>query len=114
MMTLRVSTLILLAAVLLIWTSSPAQVVNKNKDNQAKINVDLAVPESPAFAVLDITPQTVNRPTSTEEFATSLLNGVDKNGNFQAGVAVDTIPYLLFFGHQITLEKYVDNPKGFN
>lgn len=114
MMTLRASTLILLAAGLLVWTPSPAQVVNEKKDNQVKINVDLAVPESPAFAVLDITPQTVTRPTSTEEFATSLLNGVDKNGNFQAGVAVDTIPYLLFFGHQTTLEQYVANPNGFN
>src|SRR5262249_16127690 len=68
--------------------------------------VDLSVPESPAFTILGLTPQTVVRPTSPREFATSLLNGVDENGNFQTGVALDTAPFLLFFGKDVTINNY--------
>lgn len=68
--------------------------------------VDLAVPESPAFAVLGLSPQNVIRPTSPRALATELLNGIDQNGNFQSGVAIDTAPLLLFNGKNITLEKY--------
>jgi len=69
-------------------------------------DADLAVPESPAFTVLGLTPQTVARPTSPRAFASSLLNGVDENGNFQSGVALDTAPYLVFAGPSLTLRKY--------
>ena len=69
-------------------------------------NVDLAVPESPAFTVLGLTPDTVVRPSSPRQFATSLLSGVDRNGNFQSGTALDTVPYLLLAGNQLTLRDY--------
>ena len=69
-------------------------------------NVDMSVPESPAFTVLGVTPETVIRPTSPRAFATSLLNGVDKNGNFQSGLAMDFVPYLLIAGDDLTLRKY--------
>lgn len=74
-------------------------------------NVDLSVPESPAFTVLGLTPETVVRPNSPREFATALLNGVDRNGNFQSGTAIDTVPYLLLAGKQLTLRQYQDNYK---
>jgi hypothetical protein len=69
-------------------------------------SVDMSVPESPAFTVLGLTPQTVIRPTSPRAFATSLLNGVDPNGNFQSGLAMDFVPYLLVAGDELTLRKY--------
>lgn len=72
-------------------------------------NVDLAVPRSPAFTVLGVTPETVIRPTSPREFATALLNGVDPNGNFQSGIAIDTAPYLLFKGNELSLKEYQTN-----
>lgn len=72
----------------------------------AQAAVDMSVPESPAFTVLGITPQTVIRPTSPRAFATSLLNGVDQNGNFQSGLAMDFVPYLLVAGDDLTLRKY--------
>ena len=72
--------------------------------------VDLSVPESPAFTVLGVTPQTVIRPTSPRAFATSLLNGVDTNGNFQSGLAMDFVPYLLLAGDELTLRKYQTQP----
>jgi hypothetical protein len=72
--------------------------------------VDMAVPESPAFTVLGVTPETVTRPTSPRAFATSLLNGIDQNGNFQSGLALDFAPYLLIAGDQLTLRKYQTQP----
>ncbi len=75
-----------------------------------KLVVDWAVPESPAFVVLGATPQTVSRPSSPQQLATSLLNGVDQNGNFQTGVALDTQPYLLLYGHRVSYRAYADNP----
>ena len=69
-------------------------------------NVDLAVPESPAFTVLGLTPETVVRPSSPRQFATALLSGVDRNGNFQSGTAIDTVPYLLLAGKELTLKQY--------
>lgn len=69
-------------------------------------NVDLSVPESPAFTVLGLTPETVVRPSSPREFASALLSGVDRNGNFQSGTALDTVPYLLLAGEKLTLGAY--------
>lgn len=77
--------------------------------------LDLAVPESPAFDVLDVTPETVIRPASPKEFATSLLNGVDRQGHFQTGLAIDTVPYLITpLSNNVTLDMYQHNPNGVN
>jgi len=68
--------------------------------------VDLSVPESPAFTTLGLSPETIVRPATPREFATSLLNGVDQNGHLQTGVAIDTAPYLVFAGSGVTLADY--------
>lgn len=70
-------------------------------------DLDFSVPESPAFTALGVTPQTVTRPTNLRSLATSLLNGVDQNGNFQTGFALDTAPYMLYWGNKLTLRKYL-------
>lgn len=89
---------------------SPATVtvpINRNeKGSTALAAVDMSVPESPAFTVLGLTPQTVTRPTSPRQFATSLLNGVDTSGNFQSGLAMDFVPFLMLAGDQSTLREY--------
>lgn len=72
-------------------------------------NVDLSVPESPAFTVLGFTPNTVIRPGSPKAFATSLLNGLDQNGNFQSGLAFDFTPYMLLNGENVTIKDYNDH-----
>lgn len=72
-------------------------------------NLDLSVPDSPAFTVLGLTPQTVVRPTSPRQFASSLLNGIDQRGNLQTGVALDAAPYLVFAGSALTLKNYRDS-----
>lgn len=68
--------------------------------------LDLAVPESPAFTLLGLSPQNVVRPATPRILATSLLSGVDRNGNFQAGLALDVSPYMLFAGDSLTIEEY--------
>jgi hypothetical protein len=68
--------------------------------------VDLSVPDSPAFTVLGLTPEEVARPTTARKLSTSLLNGVDRNGVLQTGVAIDTLPYLALAGQLLTLDDY--------
>lgn len=90
-------------------TPSPVTLRDQDKAESnplALANVDLAVPESPAFTVLGLTPETVVRPNSPRQFATALLSGVDRNGNFQSGTALDTVPYLLLAGKELTLKRY--------
>ena len=77
-----------------------------NKVTADTTNVDLTVPESPAFTVLGFTPNTVIRPASPKAFATSLLSGLDQNGNFQSGLAFDFTPFMLFNGENITIKDY--------
>ncbi|HEU4870138.1 MAG TPA: hypothetical protein VFT08_04745, partial [Pyrinomonadaceae bacterium] len=77
-----------------------------NKVTADTTNVDMSVPESPAFAVLGFTPNTVIRPASPKAFATSLLNGLDQNGNFQSGLAFDFTPFMLVNGENITIKDY--------
>ncbi|OGF58668.1 MAG: hypothetical protein A2Y62_03960 [Candidatus Fischerbacteria bacterium RBG_13_37_8] len=75
----------------------------------SKVIDELAVPESPAFAILGVTPESITRPASPRELALSFLQGLDPAGNFQSGLAIDTAPYLLFFGKGLTLEDYKKN-----
>lgn len=72
----------------------------------ADANLDLAVPETPAFYALGLTPESVSRPASPRELAVDLLNGLDQNGNFQTGIALATVPYLLFAGDRLTINEY--------
>lgn len=70
------------------------------------VSVDLAVPEVPAMAALDVTQETVIRPASAKELSMSLLDGVDANGNLQSGLALQMSPYLVFGGSGQTLAAY--------
>ena len=40
------------------------------------------------------------------DFAGSLVNGVSTGGEIQAGLAIDTAPYLLVAGNELTLDAY--------
>ena len=75
-------------------------------DDLSKVIESIAIPESPAFSVLGITPDKVVRPGNGRELALALINGVNENGNFQNGVALDFSPYLLLFGDNLTLAEY--------
>ena len=100
-----------IAAVLLLSGASSAAVTAAGE--QAKpakpvklITLDLAVPDSPALAILGLSPETVVRPASPRDLATTVLNGVDRRGNLQSGLAVDFAPLFLFAGNTLTYEDY--------
>ncbi len=86
---------------------SPAALEAERKLRSIKTgDVDLTVPESPAFVAIGLSPDTIIRPTTPREFATALLNGVDRSGNLQTGVAIDTVPYLTYAGSRVSLYTY--------
>lgn len=90
--------------------AAPAPPQNPSTFKLKQGTVDLAVPESPAFSALGLTPEQVSRPTTPRELASSFLNGIDRNGNFQTGVAIDAAPYMLLAGSKITLSDYQTGP----
>lgn len=99
---------IVVSAFLLLTVSSITFAQNP-VSNANNSSLDTSVPASPAFTILGLTPNTITRPASPRKLATSLLNGVDQNGNFQAGIAIDTAPYMLIYGNGITLQNYRNN-----
>lgn len=64
--------------------------------------VDVTVPGSPAFALLDITPDKVQRPGTRRDFLVSLAKGLDQQGKPVTGTAFDVNPLSMFFREQIT------------
>jgi hypothetical protein len=72
------------------------------------VTFDLAVPDSPAFTILGLSPETVVRPGSPRELATTVLNGVDRRGNLQSGLAIDFAPLFLFAGRGVTHQAYTN------
>ena len=71
----------------------------------------LAAPQEPGFAVLGVTPETVIRPQSPAQLASALINGFDKQGNFQTGMAMEAVPFLWIAGHNFALSDYIPDPK---
>jgi hypothetical protein len=67
---------------------------------------NLPVPVSPAFAALDISPDKVTRPATPEQLASTLINGIDKNGVFQAGIAIDVAPFMAWGASHVTRQDY--------
>jgi len=82
------------------------QEIAKEEEDAREDALDLSIPESPGFTILGLTPQDVTRPATPRAFATALLNSIDRSGNLQSGIAIDTVPYLLVLGDSVTLDKY--------
>lgn len=97
----------------LIPKASDEQIAKAMEESKEEA-LDMSIPESPGFTILGLTPQEVTRPATPREFATAIINSVDRNGNFQSGIAIDTAPYLLFFGDSVTIKDYRDKSyKGY-
>jgi len=81
----------------------------ENKAETKAKEVDFSIPESPGFTILGLTPQEVTRPATPREFATAIINSIDRNGNLQSGIAIDTAPYQSFFGKSVNRDRdYID------
>lgn len=79
-------------------------------DDLKKTIENMAVPESPAFAILGVTPDKIARPANGRELAFGILQGLDEKGNMQNGLAIDFSPYQLSVGKSITLNQYRNSP----
>jgi len=90
-------------------TDDPPQDPAAAKAPVKLVTLDLAVPDSPTFALLGLSPEAVVRPSSPRDLATTVLNGVDRRGNLQSGLAVDFAPLFLFAGKTLTHERYRDS-----
>jgi hypothetical protein len=72
------------------------------------VTLDLPVPDSPAVAILGLSPESIVRPGTPRDLATTVLNGIDRHGNLQNGLAIDFAPRFLFGGSSLTYRDYVD------
>lgn len=75
--------------------------------------VDFALPDDPAFTLLDDNPSDILRPSSVKEFAFSLASFIDTaTGGFAIpqAFAVEFSPGLLIGGNDLSLSEYQRNP----
>lgn len=70
------------------------------------LNLDRPISAVPAFTALDISPESVAHPASPRDFATALLNGVDRQGVLQTGLAIETAPFRLIPGWKQDFPHY--------
>jgi hypothetical protein len=71
---------------------------------------EVPIPGSPVLVMLGMTPGII-RPASPSGLTTSLAQGIDVHGNPQLAIAVDTSPYLLYYGEKLTLQQYQDSAR---
>lgn len=89
--------------------ASPAPADDALNKAITAFNFDRPLSAAPAFVALGVTPENVSHPATPREFATSLLNGVDRKGTLQTGFALEAAPYQVFFGPHTSLSEYRDN-----
>jgi hypothetical protein len=68
----------------------------QHKDLLDTINLDRPISAVPAFTALDLSPETVSQPSTPRELGAALLNGVDRQGVLQTGLAIETAPFRVF------------------
>lgn len=61
------------------------------------LDYDRAPSAVPAFDALGLSPENVTTPGTPRELVADLLNGVDRNGVLQHGVAIETAPFRLMW-----------------
>jgi hypothetical protein len=83
------------------------QIDTAKKEAEDEQELDFSIPESPGFTILGLNPQEVTRPATPREFATALINSIDRNGNFQTGIAIDVAPFQLLLDVNRD-EDYID------
>ena len=67
------------------------------------------VPSSAGFAILGVSPENVLTPRKGSELALGLLNGLDQEGNFQSGLAIEANPYFWLLPEKVQLDAYLND-----
>jgi hypothetical protein len=66
--------------------------------------VPFAIPDSPAFSFLNVTPGTISRPNSGRSLGAGLINGIDGEGKVRQGMAFEVAPFIYF--RNVSLADY--------
>lgn len=85
-----------------IWTGHKSP----TETNAYKFILDYAVPSSPAFTVLDATPQQVTRGSAAKPLIFHAFPNFLQTGRLDPGIAADFSPYVLLGGGFQNLEHY--------
>jgi hypothetical protein len=78
----------------------------------ALYRTDFAVPDAPAFKLLDVDPTIIVRPTSVKEL-TGIISDFAGSGStltIPRAFALEIAPALLIAGKSLTIKKYNENP----
>ena len=78
---------------------------SKAQNNEVKLE-DLKLPSSPAFILLDVAPTSIDRPTTTKAFSTSILNSINENNGIPENYALDFAPYWFFKHKKLNAMNY--------
>ncbi len=71
----------------------------KVTDRPVTEEIDTSIPETPGFAVIDLTPTTVIDPSALRAKSFDLASYIDENGEVKPGLAIAGAPYF-WFNHQ--------------
>src|SRR4051812_35067298 len=74
-----------------------------------KFILDYAVPSSPAFTALDVTPQQVMRGSAAKPLVINAFTNFLQTGRLDPGIAADFSPYILLGGGFENLDEYRKN-----
>lgn len=76
-----------------------------NAQQEIDLN-NLEMPSSPAFILLDVNPTSIERPTTTKAFSTSVLNSINQNNGIPENYALEFAPYWFFKHKKINALNY--------
>jgi len=71
-----------------------------------------SIPKIPALEIVSADPNTISRPTTAREFATSLYNAIDATGRVKQGLAFEVKPNFIF-KEPINLQEYQNNKMAY-
>lgn len=88
--------------------AQPALAGSAIKDRAGDLSTQLAVPPSPAFALVSLDESAILRPTAFQQFGTSLSTFVGANGGFALprAVGVELAPFFLARGARLSIAEY--------
>jgi hypothetical protein len=75
----------------------------------SKLNLDLPISAVPAFVALDLSPETVSNPSTPRDFAAALLNGADRAGVLNTGIALEATPFRWIPSLRTDIQAYSQN-----
>lgn len=107
------NTRVLLATLVLVCPT--VAIAQQSTDSLAqKFEVDFAIPDAPAFELLQVDESNMLRPTTVRALTVGLSNlfeGEDGDGlQVPNAIAIEAAPFLLARGPRLTLRQYGENP----